>query len=401
MKEVLLSIKTTLTSISKIALIFTILMTLRCVGFIPYGLIPDIVGYAVMAMMSVYCMTKSKNTASLIVVFVVYCALNIVVTQPDAIFRPWLRYAFWLVLMLSVSPLLQSAVVRNIRAQVFSASIWFLGILSVLTFFCRFVGVNFAYTGFAESYLDTGAFGGLYNHSMMMGLCSGLASIFFFYKYAETRKKVYAWMGIFCMGDTLFSASRSALMCTVFGNLAMLYKQTGGKSKYIRSLAAVTFVGAISFPIWGGAMDAVVEKQAANMSHGSTFSSRDDKWNARISEFGSDPIFGYGFCAVDSRLDSVSEDGTIEPGSSWLSVLSMTGLIGLFIFGSIYYKAFKLCSKHVAKVDALLYGLLALFGVHMMAEGYVFSAGSFGCYILWLVLACGIDRQYKDDIIEL
>lgn len=45
--------------------------------------------------------------------------------------------------------------------------------------------------------------------------------------------------------------------------------------------------------------------------------------------------------------------------------------------------------------DAMLLGFLALFAVHMFAEGYVFAAGGFLCFILWLVVGVCYDRKYS------
>ena len=166
-------------------------------------------------------------------------------------------------------------------------------------------------------------------------------------------------------------------------------------TRFLKFTVLILFVAALTFPIWGNVLNGVIQKNEANLAEGSFIASREDKWNARISEFESSPIIGIGFAAVDPALDVVGLGGTIEPGSSWLAVLSMSGIIGGILFLSVFLSGYKACRKMHTDKDALLSGLLTLFAVHMIAEGYVFAAGSFLCYLLWLVVGCCFDRKYE------
>ncbi len=76
-------------------------------------------------------------------------------------------------------------------------------------------------------------------------------------------------------------------------------------------------------------------------------------------EFESSPLIGVGFDAIDLNLSSASggydkDSGMVESGSSWLIILSMTGLIGAILlfpvllvltdsFGSIHRRRLQYC----------------------------------------------------------
>lgn len=392
MKQVLLDLIKSIKSIDLLNLIFAILMLSRAVGFV---YIPEIFGYAVMFAMALYCMTKFDKFDSLILGMLIYFLLNIVVDSPPAEFRSMPRLGAFALLLLCTTPLLRGKELSRIRKQIFYAVMWLASVLSVLTFFCYFWGINFMYIDIDVSIYNTaGVFGGLFNQSMMMGPVAGGCAVFLSYQYFATRRKWYLIFAICCIGAVFLSASRSSFMCSVAGILVMLYKATGGHTNFIKVLTGISLVAALTFPLWGGITDGLVSKQTNNLEAGSTFSSRENKWDARIAEFNSNPLLGIGFASVDGRLDEIGGGGVVEPGSSWLAVLSMTGLVGFAFFFGILLTSYKYCNKMREQEDALLLGLLALFGVHMIAEGYVFAAGGFLCFFLWMVIGVCYDRKY-------
>lgn len=392
MKQVLLDLVRSIRSTDLLSLIFAVLMLSRAVGFI---YIPEVFGYAVMFAMALYCMTKYESIDKLIVAMLIYFTLNIVLESPPSEFRSWARLGVFVLLLLCTTPLLHGRTLSKVRKQVFYAVMWLASVLSVLTFFCYFLGINYMYISADVSIYNTaGVFGGLFNQSMMMGPVAGGCAVFLSYQYFTTKNKWYLVFAICCIGAVFLSASRSSFMCTFAGILVMLYKATGGQTRFIKVLTIVALIASLTFPLWGTITDGLVSKQANNIEAGSTFSSRENKWDARIAEFESSPLLGIGFASIDGRLDDVGGGGVVEPGSSWLAVLSMTGLIGFFFFFSVIFTCYKYCNKMREQEDALLLGLLALFAVHMIAEGYVFAAGGFLCFFLWMVIGACYDRKY-------
>lgn len=250
-----------------------------------------------------------------------------------------------------------------------------------------------------SSYNTAGTFAGLFNHSMMLGPVAGISTVFLAYQaYASetnTTSKWYLAASLASLAAVAFSASRSALLATITGITFMLMKAINDRQKFLKILSLILVIASLSFPLWGRALDDIIEKNNSNIIAGGSFSSRENKWNARIAEFKSNPMFGIGFSSVNPQLDDVSTGGTIEPGSSWLAILSMSGIIGCGLFLITFWSGYSACNQLHGPDDALLLGILILFAVHMMAEGYVFAAGSFLCFLLWLIVGCCIDRKYE------
>lgn len=398
MKQIYLEFKQVMRSTGPIVLLFTLSMISRAVGFLPY--IPELVGYGIMMLMAVYIFSKFKHVDGLMTGMIVYLALNILICKPDPVFNSWMRLGFFGLLLVCVSPLVQGEQLREVRHKTLNATLWILAMLTVASFFCRFLGINYMWGGQPGSYNTAGLFGGLFNQSMMLGPLAGASAVFMAYKAFEANKKerkLYIYATLMCLAAVFFSASRSALMCSMAGVLVTLMKASGGSQRFLKIMTVAMLVGAVTFPLWGGVTDAMMEKANANIEAGGFTTSRDEKWNARITEFESSPVFGIGYPSVNPNLDDVGFGGVVEPGTSWLAILSMTGIVGFVLFFSIFYKAYKACNRMCRREDALYLGLLALFAVHMMAEGYVFAAGGFLCFILWLVIGCCYDRSYESN----
>ncbi|MCM1177490.1 MAG: O-antigen ligase family protein [Ruminococcus flavefaciens] len=392
MKKIFYDFINSIKLLDKLALVYAVLMISRAVGFIH---VTEIVYYVVLAVMALYCLSKFNKVEMILCLMLLYFVVNIFIASPPALFKPWSRLVFFTLLLICTSPLLQSKKLCQLRRQTFNAVMWLVSILSVLTFFCYFLGINFMYIAPEFNMYNTvGTFGGLFNQSMMMGPIAGASTIFLSYHYFESKQKWYLIFALCCVGSVFLSSSRVSFMCTVAGTLVMLYKATGGQGRFIKIIASTILIATITFPLWGSITEKLVQKQTNNLEAGSTFSSRENKWEARIAEFESSPVFGIGFASVDKNLDDTGIGGVVEPGSSWLAVLSMTGIIGFCFFILIFYTAYKYCKRMKSPDDALLLGLLVLFAVHMVAEGYVFAAGSFLCFFLWMVIGVCYDRKY-------
>lgn len=397
MKQIIKDLRETLKGSGLIVLFFAIMMMTKAVGFLPY--IPETVGYSIMLLMAGYAAFKMKKVDMLMVVTIGYLFVNILICHPDSVFNSKMRLAFLVLLLIGAGPLLQSEKLRTFRSQLLNVTLWTASILSVISFFFYFAGINYMFAGGLQNYNTAGHFGGAFNQSMMLGPVAGVACLFLgYYVIAAGResRKWYILLSVLCLGAVLLSASRSALVSTLAGFAVMMMKATGGKRRFIRMLVAIIVSGAITFPLWSSLTDGLMEKHEANIEMGSMAASREDKWDARLTEFKSSPLWGIGYASVDEHLDDVGIGGVIEPGTSWLAILSMTGIIGGLLFFYIFWRAYRACNKMRGKKDALLQGLLILFAVHMMAEGYIFSAGSYLCFLVWLVIACCYDRQYDN-----
>ena len=328
--------------------------------------------------------------------FVLYLPLNIVFTNPDPVFRPWERLiAFVLMFVFCFYPL-ESINVTVFRNKVLKCLLFFCIIISVISFFCYFLNINLFedryYGGYLSDFKEhAGHFSGITKHSMLLGPISGLSIIYLLDSFLKNKRLITILLLVLCFASLIFSASRAAIISTLSGvTLSFIFSKQITKQGAI-SILLIILVLFFSF-IFSPYISDVVSKHD-NVELG-RFDTRTEKVAARISEFNTDPLIGYGFMAIDPNNDEFDPlTGTIEPGSSWLAILSMTGILGLFLFLILFVK----CLKNSKKSSSFIYfALIIFFSVHMIVEGYVFSSGNVLSCLLWLTLGC----CYSDTIVE-
>lgn len=323
-------------------------------------------------------------------IFLLYLPITIIIGRPHEVFNSWNRLIMFCLMYISVSSLIQSNYARRFRKCIFNMAILLCIIISYLSFAGYFLGINlFSPDGYEDvNYVGVaGLFSGITKQSMLLGPISGLATIYLFSKAIENKKSIISWLMILpSMGCVLFSASRSAFIATIGGIIVVLYNKFTRKSEFIKYIIIIGIFALLTFPMWQSATTALQNKQAIHKDDTSRFDSRTDKVDARISEFVSSPIFGIGFAAVDYYgKDGFNKvKGTIEPGTSWLAILSMTGLIGFILFLNIFIDSFIRIRKN--NLQVWLVGMFAFFAIHMLVEGYIYAGGSVLAFLLWLIL---------------
>jgi len=107
-------------------------------------------------------------------------------------------------------------------------------------------------------------------------------------------------------------------------------------------------------------------------------------------------MYGVGFAALryEKSAKGPMEKGTIEPGSSYLAILSMTGLLGAISFLLLMLPMLSPSNlRKASQVSVYPIACLMFFAIHFVGEGYIFAAGSVQNVIFWLV--CGVLYPYK------
>lgn len=397
-KEIISSIKHFCKNCDKPTLFFALAAVNQVVGFTPQ--IPSVAYYAILILYAFYCLTFLRSVNVFFALFLLYVPLELSVMQPNSIFKPWERYVLFALVMVCVSPLLQGNKCQMRRSRIFKIILFSCAFLGVGSFFARFLGINYNYGAYSQTF-TFGTFGGLTTFSMMLGPIAGIGSLYMMALWYKTKKRWYMIGSICCMFAVLFSASRSALMATLAGNVLMLYKMSGTGSRFMKYGVMITLVASVTFPLWGGALDDVIAKNESNIEAGSVFDSRSEKWDARTKEFKDNPLLGVGFASIDPNASDISEStmssGVVEPGSSWLCIFSMTGLIGALLLFPVFYRAFATAWCGRSEVASVITGVLTFFYVHMFTEGYVLSGGSFLTLCLWLTIGVAHDCKFYNN----
>lgn len=278
----------------------------------------------------------------------------------------------------------------------------------VSALFCYLLGINYMtrYYGITHANINTaGVFSGITTHSMMLGPVSAMGLVYLIYwatkEKIQPKIKGLSLLGVALSGCAiLLSASRISLASALTGIAVVILLRF--KYKIIKLIGVILcsiIVLILTFPLYKPIAMPMIEKQANNLDTGGTFHSREDRWGHRLSEFGSSPMFGIGFSAVDTQYkgEYSASHGFIEPGSSWLAVLSMLGLFGTlpiaYILIVTIVRLKRIYSRSIEDYSILLLGLLSVFFVHLIAEGYILAGGSFLCYLFWLTL--GVSYSYS------
>ena len=381
------------TTMNRQTLLYAVVCLLPVVGFVPH--LPSLVVYLAAILYAAYCFNKSRGLDGLMLALVIYIPIELLIAQPSGVFRPWPRYVLFALLLVNVSPLLQSAVLRQYREDIFQCMMWTCVFLGVGSFFAYFLGINFMKVGAGDYILHSSLFGGLTTHSMMLGPIAGIGACCLTNR-AMIRGKAKDWIWVFIsLFTVLLSASRSATMASIAGVSVTIYYKSGTVSKFAKYIVLAILILVSSNPLWEGALDGVLEKNGSTSEL--NFDSRAELWDERVEEFASSPLVGVGFCAIntDASYGLDVSSGRVETGSSWLIVLSMLGLIGSFIVVPIIFRAFILVRRRKDNFKAVLAGVLMLFFVHMAAEGYIFAGGSFLAFMFWLTVGVATDSKFK------
>ena len=355
----------------------------------------------------------------IMIAFYFAAALSIVTGNPPVIFRSWERLGLLVLLTGAVSSLFDSSQANYFHIRLFRVTMWLFIIVGIVSFGCYLLGVNYMNIQ-SENDLGmylAGAFGGITQHSMILGPLSAFGAIYLISQLLTERFEQpisYLMWGAFflCVISTLISASRGALICAVMGILIILFfKYKGNMGKFVRRTLLIVIMLIACYPLYSNFASGVIQKQKANEESGSTFSSRDEKWTNRTAEFESSPILGIGFASISLDTTEASAgmtqmQGVVEPGSTWLAILSMTGIVGaipfyILVFGTLW-KLYQTTRESNMMQYALLFALLSSNILHQFAEGYALAGGSYLCYYFWLLLGVclsSLSYDYGEELI--
>lgn len=375
----------------------------QLMAFLPS--IPSIVIYGVYISYALYILFHSSELTFCkpLLTFLIYVPVQLTIVDPDSSFQCWERFVLFCLLLICVSPLITNPQQADNRRTIFTIALVVCTFLGVGSFLARFLGINYGTSNTLDNILQVGTFGGLTHHSMLLGPISGIGCIFCSWMGYTRHIKIYWYLSVLCMIAVMFSASRSSFMGAIAAITILLYKLTGTKAQFVKIVTGIILLATVTFPIWGSALDPVMQKYRGNVAEGSAYSSRENLWRTRIMEFKDNPVLGVGFDAIDLSMNANPDgydknSGMVESGSSWLIILSMTGIIGAILLFPVLFGTYSQLWIDSSPQAAMLLGLLTFFFVHMIAEGYIFYGGSMLAFLLWLTIGVSRDfLQYSAD----
>ena len=333
-----------------------------------------------------------KRISITITILYVACILSILLNDIPVVYQSWMRFAFFAIVTIVASPFIQSDFYDKFRVTLFKY-IHFLLIVVIILSIPFIIGGERGHAGF----------GGFTNHSMLLAPISAITLITLLYQLylGKYNKIIVISLIVITFIALLLAASRVSLAGAIFAIIYFFYRlYSNNKRKF--GIIAITIIAlmTVTYPLWGGYMEGIEKKNEAQLTETGEINytgSRDMLWSQRIREFKSSPLVGVGFgyakyvTNVNERTGRITfqktETGTVEPGSSWLGALSMTGLLGFTALLILWFKSLKNSWK-VEKRDKLfgvyIGSTLIFWAVHMIAEGQIFAAGSFLFFMVWI-----------------
>jgi len=331
--------------------------------------------------------------------FLVFSLISIIFNKIPAFFRPYERFISFIIVMGLIGPLIINSNLLFFRNSLFKVFNTFLILLVVLSFLGIILRI--------PEMIGRGGVVGFFRHSMILSPLAGISTLLTLnYGYYSTNKikKISFWiLSIICFLTCIVGASRVAILGVLTGSLFFLYTIFKGRFKHLVStILIITVIGALTYSVWEPFTEPFMKKIRYSESRGDVIYTRRSIWNTRLTEFKSSPFIGIGFASVSTENNKLfdEEGGQIEPGSSWMGVLSMTGFFGfipLFLLLFQYLKLFYYEKEN--KMIKFLGSLFVFFVTHMFAEGYIISAGSILFFYFWLVMGL-IEEQRRRILVK-
>ena len=246
---------------------------------------------------------------------------------------------------------------------------------------------------------NASGFCGLTVHSMLLSPLAGICTLYSLYRFYLTKKRQERYKESACLCICflvlLLSGSRGALAATVVGFAFFyirLYRHQMGK--LFQTGLFILLLAVSTSAIWWPYTERLRQKTESSRKNGGTVASRERIWQDRIDEFTAFPLFGVGFSSynldyIQSEHTINRQSGTIEPGTSWLFLLSSMGIYGFLSFLLPFTYGIYILYKELdtGLNGGLLSSMMILFSVHMFIEGYITASGSYLCFLLWLSLS--------------
>jgi len=329
-----------------------------------------------------YLWASRKLTVSSAVLVFILLTLPSLISAEDSRAAGF-RWFGWVLVMATVGPLFSNEI--KLKLQVLHWTRKLLLIFAVGSLLLNLFGIRLS---------GRGMFFGLTGHTMILAPVCALAAIDLFCTQKHQRPKWHVLLLVVCCVTCIGAGSRGAVIGMAVGILTHVVHRRQG---FLVIAMAITALVAVGFVQSARSSDAVERDLEAGiyseLTAKGTNDTRGHLWAARLEEYMSSPVIGVGF--QQQRIyRKDTDENFLEPGSSYLAVLSMTGTVGLIGFVwlvvSLFSSLFTSTSAVPTAYQDLLRGWTAFFAVHLIIEGYIFACGSLLCFLFWLTAGCSM-----------
>lgn len=303
-----------------------------------------------------------------------------------------IRSILWIIVFVAAGPVIISKKAYVFRNYLWHHSIYVIYVIVVASFVWNTFGLPIYGKGVA----------GVTAHCMLLGALAGIAATLSFHALLAQSSRSLIYWGVFTSSTLtcLLSGSRAAVLAAMAG-CAVLFITRLGNIVTRTILTVMTLL--IAMLIWSlfdlGESDTAtiantslgaLTPYASELIKKGASNTREELWANRLAEFKQNPLTGIGIGVqlYTTKSTIFSKDKNIEPGSSYLTTLSMTGLMGgiclLMLLAGLVNKI-DVNSYEKSDLDiAQAFGVGAFWAVHAIAEGWIFAGGSILCLFFWI-----------------
>lgn len=351
-----------------------------------------------------------------LLLFCVACAISLVFNNPVTNYLMTLRFGLFLAMLCLLSPLVDNVALREFRRYLWRFSLILCQVAVTVTLVVYLV--TLAVEG-------KGALLKVISHPMLLSAVSALVGVVMTWRLLAADTEGCRYRRLVVAADIvslvaavllmIWGGSRGAILSFVVADIYILISLSAVLKR--RYWVLLTIVGSILLSIFiGGKVTARVKiKFEIGKEHNSIIFSRQQLWQSRIEEFAESPVVGIGFTNVtrkstlygNTKVLSLNPDVREEPGSSWLSVLSNTGIIGflLLVYWNVELLRMVRRRRLAGDTQAICYGaLLLLFIIEGVFEGWILYAGAFSFFLYWLlgsrIVDCGTTLRGKSGLLS-
>ena len=394
--------RTRLILVQTLSVILASAICVRCSGLIDIPL-PVITALSLTVLAT--CIEKQITLCLPLASLVTYYGLTLIMhPEPELPLRAS-RFAAFTIGMLIFSPLLTSPWLNLAREQIGKMMFWILAIMVAASFaiwtYCMATGRQMSDTTFFYY-----GFKGIFDKGMTLSPIAGFISVITLQKALATNKPTHAayWTIatvisiITCVAAGSRIATVAMIAAITIETLLMrdcLKKHLAGIRSRILATAAILSLAALS-PM---ALQVIVHKNSIGNSHDSLIYSRQEIWATRIKEISSSPFIGIGYANEYPRPSWKNEPGKLtylEPGSSWLSLLSYGGIIGTALFCWFMSATAKnIYRTRHSRLTPLTISLLTFFLVDGITEGWLLFAGALMFPLFWLICSIPFNKYMQ------
>lgn len=349
--------------------------------------------YPMLFILAIYCIINAKKIGIIYLFYLITCLISIVLNDIPPYYRIYSRYLVFILLLLSFSNLVNSRKIALMRLHAFH-------IFSILTVILVTINYIFFSLGIVKDealalYEERGLYTGSTANNEM-GVLGAIAIMFiitysikFFRQLSSLSKFILLICLISAISMMAMASSRMGLLCTIFSILFVICKLNSNNiRKIFISLAVIILGGFLVSTFMGDKFRFMLEKNG-NQVEELKLNSREDMWMSRLKEYKESPVYGVGFGYMKygwGNAGAEKNQGRIESGSGWASVISQTGTLGaicivLMVIPNLLYLIRK---KSTSYCSAWYSGMCVMFILQPITEAYITTVGAVLCCLFWL-----------------